>query len=118
MVDLSHYPFTIIREGAIAKKKLEKLPEQCDQLIAEDLHTLMKVHEIIDRVDLAQVLVDHLIFRKETRWPSYQTRVDYPNRDDLNWLKFVNSRRDPKTGENKMMTRPYEQIIAGDRYLP
>lgn len=102
----------------IARRELAKLPEQYVFLIAEDLHSLMKVHEIIDRVDVAQVLVEHLLYRKETRWPSYQTRVDYPNRDDLNWLKFVNSRRDVKTGEMTMVTRPYEQIVPGDRYKP
>jgi len=102
----------------IARKKLALLPQQFDFLVAEDLHNLMRVHEIIDRVVVAQVLVEHLLYRKETRWPSYQTRVDYPNRDDVNWLKFVNSRRDPATGEIKMMTRPYQQIIPGDRYLP
>ena len=102
----------------IARRELAKIPDQFDNLIAEDLHNLMKVHEIIDRVDVAQVLVEHLLYRRETRWPSYQTRVDYPNRDDLNWLKFVNSRRDPKTGEIKMITRPYEQIVSGDRYHP
>jgi adenylylsulfate reductase subunit A len=101
-----------------ARRELAKIPDQFDNLIAEDLHNLMKVHEIIDRVDVAQVLVEHLLYRRETRWPSYQTRVDYPNRDDLNWLKFVNSRRDPKTGEIKMITRPYEQIVSGDRYHP
>jgi adenylylsulfate reductase subunit A len=102
----------------IARKQLARLPDQLANLVAEDLHSLMKVHEVIDRVDVAQVLVDHLLYRKETRWPSYQTRVDYPNRDDLHWLKFVNSRRDPKTHEITMLTRPYQQIVPGDRYQP
>ncbi|MFQ5596530.1 MAG: adenylyl-sulfate reductase subunit alpha [Nitrospiria bacterium] len=103
---------------AIARKRLSTLPGEANQLIAEDLHQLMKAHEIIDRVDVAQVLVEHLSYRKETRWPTYHTRRDYPDRDDVNWLKFVNSVRDPKSGEIQMTTRPYEQIIPGDRYKP
>jgi len=102
----------------VARKQLQKLPEQVQYLTTEDLHGLMKVHEIIDRIDVAQVLVEHLIYRKETRWPGYQTRVDYPQRDDDHWLKFVNSRRDPKTGVIEMFTRPYEQLVPGDRYAP
>lgn len=102
----------------IARQRLSKLPAELDYLVAADLHQLMKVHEIADRVDVAQMLVEHLLYRKETRWPSYQTRTDYPERDDVNWLKFVNSRRDPKTGKIEMMTRPYEQVIPGDRYKP
>jgi adenylylsulfate reductase subunit A len=102
----------------IARQRLAKFPADFDKLVANDLHQLMKVHEIMDRVDVAQTLVEHLIHRKETRWPSYQTRTDYPERDDVNWLKFVNSRRDPKTGRIEILTRPYEQIIPGDRYKP
>lgn len=102
----------------IARQRLAKLPAELDHLVASDLHQLMKVHEVADRVDVAQMLVEHLFYRKETRWPSYQTRTDYPERDDANWLKFVNSRRDPKSGKIEMMTRPYEQVVPGDHYKP
>jgi len=102
----------------IARKRVAQLPTECEALVAADLHQLMKVHEIIDRVDVAEVLVEHMSYRKETRWPAYHTRTDYPERDDANWLKFVNSRRDVKTGKLEMMTRPYEQIVSGDRYKP
>ncbi len=102
----------------IARKKLSSLPSETQDLVADDLHQLMKAHEIIDRVDVAQVLVEHMAYRKETRWPTYHTRTDFPERDDANWLKFVNSVRDPKSGTIKMMTRPYEQLVPGDRYKP
>ncbi len=100
-----------------ARRKLESLQEQKQYLIASDPHQLMLAHEVIDRIDVAQVLVEHLLYRKETRWPGFQTRLDYTHRDDINWLKFVNSRRDGKTGEIKMLERPYKQIVPGDRYL-
>ncbi|HLB95081.1 MAG TPA: adenylylsulfate reductase, partial [Nitrospiria bacterium] len=102
----------------LARQYLAKLPQEVDRLEATDLHDLMKVHEVLDRIDVAQVLVEHLLFRRETRWPAYQTRMDYPERDDEHWLKFVNSRRDPKTGVIEMVTRPYEQLVPGDRYSP
>ncbi len=102
----------------IAKRKLSGMPSETEQLVSSDLHQLMKAHEVIDRIDVAQVLVEHLAFRKETRWPTYHSRTDYPERDDVNWLKFVNSRRNPRTGKIEMLTRPYEQIIPGDRYKP
>jgi adenylylsulfate reductase subunit A len=94
-----------------ARRLLGQLPKDFDLLVARDLHELMKVHEVMDRVEVARVLVEHLLYRKETRWPGYQTRVDYPGRDDVNWLKFVNSRRDPQTGRIEMLTRPYEQLV-------
>lgn len=102
----------------IAKRELQKLRGQVKYLIARDMHELMLAHEVIDRIDVAQVLVEHLLFRKETRWPGYQTRLDYPDRDDSNWLCFINSRRKPETGAIDVFKVPYEQIVPGDRYKP
>lgn len=102
----------------VARRMLQKLKKQTKHLIAKNLHELMLAHDVIDRIDVAQVLVEHLIFRKETRWPGYQTRLDYPKLDDENWLCFVNSRRDPKTGKIRIFKVPYEQIVPGDRYKP
>ncbi|MFQ5508566.1 MAG: adenylyl-sulfate reductase subunit alpha [Leptospirillia bacterium] len=101
-----------------ARQYMGQLPGQFDQLVVADMHDLMKAHEVMDRVMVGQVLVEHLIGRKETRWPSYQTRTDYPERDDLNWLKFVNTRMDPSSGKIEVLFRPYEQLVEGDRYHP
>ncbi len=102
----------------VARKHINKMKNQIKYLIAENNHELMKAHEIIDRIEVAGVLVEHLIYRRETRWPGYQTRLDYTERDDFNWLKFVNSVKDNKTGELKIIERPYKQVVSGDRYLP
>ena len=65
------------RELSIAQRKLEKLKNQVKYLTAGDLHELMNCHEVIDRIDVARVLVKHLQYRKETRWPAYQSNLDY-----------------------------------------
>lgn len=101
-----------------AGRQLNRLQRQRKYLLARDFHQLMNCHEVLDRIDLARHVVEHLLYRKETRWPGFQTRTDYPERDDFNWLKFVNSRRDPETGDIKMIERPYKQLVPGDRYLP
>jgi len=90
----------------VACKHLDKLTEQIPYLIAKDWHELMEAHEVIDRIDVGKALLKHLLYRKETRWPGYQTRLDYPERDDKNWLKFVNSRKNPVTGEIEIIERP------------
>ena len=97
-----------------ALKNIKKLQEQTRYLYAPDLHDLLSAHEVIDRLDVAEILLHHLLFRKETRWPGWQTRMDYPEVDP-NLDCFVESRRDPKTGEIKVFTRPYEQKVPGDR---
>lgn len=100
----------------LGREQLARLPGQFEYIEAQDLHDLMLAHSVMDRVDVAQVLVEHLIARKETRWPGYQTRLDYPDRDDENWSVFVNSRKDPETGKIEILTRPYEQVQPGSRY--
>lgn len=100
-----------------ALKHTNMLKKQVNLLIAEDLHDLMTVHEVIDRLTVAESLVLHLRHRRETRWQGWQTRADYPAiNPDLDC--FVESRLDPKTGEIEVFTRPYEQIVPGDRYNP
>ncbi len=100
-----------------ALKHLKMLQSQVIYLYAKDLHDLMNAHEVIDRLDVAEVLTHHLKFRKETRWQGWQTRSDYP---EINpeFDCFVESRRNKETGEIEAFTRPYEQIVSGDRYKP
>lgn len=92
----------------IARKLLRDLEGDISRNIrAEDMYQLVKVHEVIDRVLVARTLVEHLLYRRETRWRSYQERVDYPQRDDGQWFKFVNSIYDKKSGDIKILERPW-----------
>jgi len=100
-----------------ALKHLDMLREQTRYLKAADLHDLMSVHEVIDRIDVAEVLCHHLKFRKETRWQGWQTRSDYPEIDPALDC-HVESRRNLETGAIETFTRPYEQLVPGDRYKP
>lgn len=94
-----------------ALRHLQMLKEHIPLLKAETLHELMHAHEVIDRIDVAEVLCHHLKGRRETRWPGWQTRTDYPERDDDSFNCFVESRKDPETGEVEVFTRPYERIV-------
>ena len=98
-----------------ALKHIAMLQDQFTYLKAADLHELMEAAETMDRVDVAEAVVHHLKARKETRWAGWQTRSDYPERDDKNFDCFVETRRDPKTGVVTAFTRPYEQLVPGDR---
>ena len=101
-----------------ALRHIKILQSQFKHLRVKDLHDLMQANETMDRVDVAEAVVHHLKARKETRWAGWQTRSDYPQRDDENFDCFVESRRDPATGEMTTFTRPYEQLLPGDRYKP
>jgi adenylylsulfate reductase subunit A len=96
-------------------KHLKMLKKDVKFLYANDLHDLMLVHEVVDRLDVAEVVCHHLKFRKETRWQGWQTRADYPDTDP-EFDCFVESRLNKESGQIETFTRPYEQIVPGDRY--
>lgn len=93
----------------IAKKRIQELLEISKGLKAKDLHELMFIYEVIDRLYICQVLIAHLETRQETRWLCYQQNADFPQKDDANWLKYVNSRYED--GEVKIMLR---EIVKRD----
>jgi adenylylsulfate reductase subunit A len=99
-----------------ALRHVKMLQSQFRHLRAEDPHELMQANETMDRVDVAEAVVQHLKARKETRWPGWQTRSDYPERNDAEFDCFIESRRNPETGVVETFTRPYERIVPGDRY--
>jgi adenylylsulfate reductase subunit A len=99
----------LLNEGM---RQLTLLKEDLSALAAENLHYLMRVWELHHRVWTAEAVIRHTLFIKETRWPGYVYRSDYPTLDNQNWRCFVNSRFDPITGEWSVFTRPYIQIVS------
>lgn len=89
-----------------AREMLEVLEQDIhEQISAGDIHELVKAHEVIDRVLVARVLVEHLLYRQETRWRAYQERIDYPQKDDNRWMTFVNSLYDNDSNEIRITER-------------
>lgn len=99
-----------------AMQRIKLLREDAENhLIARDLHELMRSQEVFDLLDVSETLLQHLSARKETRWPGWQSRTDYPEKNDKEFDCFVNSRRDPTTGKYEILKREYQQIVSGDR---
>lgn len=76
----------------IADEKILKLTELSDTLRAEDFQELMYIYELRERLTVCRSVIAHLKARHETRWHSFAENLDYPNKDDENFRKFVNSR--------------------------
>ncbi len=89
----------------VGRGLLKDLKASVPYLKAENYHELVSCMEVADRIDVARAVVEHLLYRKETRWPCSQTRIDYPQRDDARWFKFVNSVMDTGSGEIKILER-------------
>ena len=92
----------------IAREELRALAGHLDRLQAANPHQLMLAHEVIDRIDVARALVEHLLARDERRWPGYQHRVDVPEPDAEAPLYFVVSKRDAASGEVRTERRPHQ----------
>lgn len=93
----------------VARRKLNELKSETVNLKADSSRELLAVQEVIERIEVAEVLVEHLLYRKETRWPGYQTRVDFPDRKK-EWRKFVNSRLKTENNELEIIERKYKSL--------
>ncbi|MHB8293557.1 MAG: adenylyl-sulfate reductase subunit alpha [Acidimicrobiales bacterium] len=100
--------------GPMLERGLELLSmfrEDMDSVAARDAHELLRCWELRDRLWCGEAHARHILHRKETRWPGYYYRGDYPHIDDENWRVFVNSSYDPAAGSWEMSTVPYETIV-------
>ncbi|MCL6638338.1 MAG: adenylyl-sulfate reductase subunit alpha [Firmicutes bacterium] len=98
-----------------ARKLLDRLRKtQLQYLAAKDLHELQLAWDVLNRLDVCQLVVEHISYRKETRYPGAINRTDYPGTSD-EYDCFINSVWNPATDEITFVKRPYEQIVPGDR---
>ena len=81
-----------------AKNKISNLDQKINNIYAKNKYELIKTIELVNKIEVAKVLIEHLLYRQETRWPGYQTRMDYPYKND-DWLKFINSKKDLEKDE-------------------
>ncbi len=79
------------KQLAIADGKIDQIINLSKMLQGSDMHELMFVCELKERLILAKSVIAHLRARKETRWHSFAENLDYPDKKD-EWLKYVNSR--------------------------
>ena len=90
---------------------LGMLKEDVAKLGAEDLHQLQRAWELQHRLLASECVTQHTLFRKETRWPGYYYRGDYPKLDDENWHCFTLSSYDRDSGKWTMEKAPVYHIV-------
>lgn len=96
----------------IADCKIRQLETLTDDLYAEDFQELMYICELKERLTVCKSVIAHLRARKETRWHSFAENLDYPEKDDKNFNKYVNSRLE--NGEIKIIIR--DLVTGGEKY--
>lgn len=91
------------KQLSIADYRIKQLQKLSDNLHADDFQELMYIYELRERLTVCRSVIAHLKARQETRWHSFAENLDYPERDDRNWKKYVNSRL--VDGEIKIILR-------------
>ena len=75
----------------LADEKISQLIELSKGVKAEDMHDLMFAYELKDRLLVCKSLIAHLLYRKETRWHTFNENLDHPKTDEK-FFKYVNSK--------------------------
>ena len=75
----------------LADEKISQLIELSKGVKAEDMHDLMFAYELKDRLLVCKSLIAHLLYRKETRWHTFNENLDHPETDEK-FFKYVNSK--------------------------
>ena len=101
----THYQFNG-KQLALAKEKINQLIERTGDLYASDMHELMFIYELKERLTVCLSVIAHLGARKETRWHSFAENLDYPDKSD-DWMKYVNYRY-----ENGQLHMIYRELVG------
>ena len=97
----NHYQFNE-KQLALADEKIRQLITLAGDLGASDMHALMFIYELKERLTVCLSVIAHLGARKETRWHSFAENLDYPEKSDA-WMRYVNSKMED--GELKIIFR-------------
>ncbi|MCI5903668.1 MAG: adenylyl-sulfate reductase subunit alpha [Oscillospiraceae bacterium] len=87
----------------LADEQIRRIEALSDGLHADDFQELMYIYELRERLTVCRSVIAHLKARQETRWHSFAENLDYPEKDDKNWRKYVNSRLE--NGEIRIILR-------------
>lgn len=96
----------------IALEKLDDLKLLTESLKASDMHELLFIYEILDRLTVSKTLIYHLKARKETRWKVSQENLSFTEKDDVNYRNYINTVY--KNGKIEVIKR--DLVKKGDLY--
>ena len=91
---------------ASALKEISRMRADAERIGVKDYHELGRALELQCILDCAEMSARASLTRKESRWGWFHYRTDYPKKDDENWLKQVIIRRDLKSGNMLLYSKP------------
>jgi len=88
-----------------------KYEETLDQMGARDPHELMRCNEVHFIRDCAEMAARASLYRRESRWGLYHYRLDYPDKNNVEWFCHVHLQKNAN-GEMVLEKRPIEPYIV------
>jgi succinate dehydrogenase/fumarate reductase flavoprotein subunit len=104
-------PPKVTRKMEIGLQRFAEIQADLSRLSAANPHELMRALEIHAIRDCAEMAAQASLFRKESRWGLYHYRVDYPEKNDVDWFVHVQVKKGAN-GEMTCFTRPIEPYIV------
>ncbi len=111
MVNDHLQPPKVTRKMEIGLERFEGIRDDLEQLKARDPHELMRALEVHAIRDCAEMAARASLFRTESRWGLYHARVDYPERNDAEWLCHAQLKKDEQ-GRMASFKRAIEPYIV------
>jgi len=107
-------PPKVTRKMEIGLERFEGIRHDLEQLKARDPHELMRALEVHAIRDCAEMAARASLFRTESRWGLYHARVDFPDRNDAEWLCHSQLKKDEqgRMASFKRAIEPYIVPIA------
>lgn len=91
--------------------KLSFCEEDMDKIAAKDIHELMRAWENMHRFWVADACVRTRLARKESRYPGYYQKLDYPELKNDEDKRFINLKYDAQKKEWTVIEKPMVPIM-------
>jgi adenylylsulfate reductase subunit A len=96
LITTDHFgPVKTERSLLAALEKLHRLDGATEDLKANNLHELMRVHEAMNIQQVAKITATAALARRETRFPPYHYRADFTQTDDENFCGLIVVKKGP-----------------------
>lgn len=95
---LSPAKVAVFRDARSIKEVLHRFGDwkaESQQLHARDHHELAKANRMVSYIECAEIVFRSSLIREETR--GNNLRIDFPYKDNINWLKWVIQRPDSES---------------------
>lgn len=87
-------PPKVTKKMEIGLQRFDAIAVDLDQIKANNPHELMRAMEVSVIRDCAEMAARASLYRTESRWGLYHYRVDYPQRNDVEWFCHAHLKKD------------------------